>query len=266
MRKVARTIAICAAMFISATPALADPRIRTVTYAPDRVIAVTGHYGFQVAIEFPEEDRIESVAIGDSTSWQATPNKRGDALFIKPVDIGEPTNMTVLTANRNYSFELTAKSRTEKTPPSEVTYLLRIVLPEPTKADDPGDLKEPPVSQIAARADVNTSYTYTGSRENLPSRVFDDGSSTTFEWPQGVETPAIFVRRPDGGEAIVNFSYVGTSLVVHQVAREFILRNGGEITRLFNDGFKEIERGPDAPQPRKEKGRGFLGLFNGSGP
>lgn len=254
--------AIAAAAALAAS-AQADPRIRTVTWAPDRVISITGHFGYQVAIEFPEEDRIESVAIGDSTSWQATPNKRGNALFIKPVDIGEPTNMTVLTADRNYAFELTAQSRTAETPAAEVTYLLRIVLPESKKPEAQPALKDPLPEEIAGQREVNSRYTYSGSRENLPSRVFDDGRSTTFQWPQGAETPAIFVRRADGGEAIVNYSYEGASLVVHQVAREFILRNGGEVTRVFNDGFREIERGPDAPQPRETKKRGLLGLFNG---
>jgi type IV secretion system protein VirB9 len=116
---------------------------------------------------------------------------------------------------------------------------------------------------LTAVPEVNQRYTYSGSRENLPSRVFDDGRSTTFEWPQGVETPAIFVRRADGGEAVVNYSHDAGKLVVHQVAREFILRNGGEVTRLFNDGYRDIERGPDAPRPREKKKRGVLGIFNG---
>jgi type IV secretion system protein VirB9 len=241
-----------------ATPAFADPRIRTVTWREDRVIGLIGHYGYQIAIEFPDGDYIESVAIGDSLTWQATPNKRGDALFIKPVDQGEATNMTVLTSNRSYNFELVAKRRDATTPGSEITYLLRIKLPE--AAEKPGDLKEP-LPALVEHLDHNKRYSYLGSAENLPSRVFDDGKSTTFEWPEGVETPAIFVRRPDGKESIVNFSYQGKAIVVHQVAREFILRNGKDVTRVFNDGFTPVARGPEAPQPRDAKKRSFLGLF-----
>lgn len=43
------------------------------------------------------------------------------------------------------------------------------------------------------------------------------------------------------------------------------MRNGKEVTQIFNDGYREIERGPDAPQPRgkqKKKG-GLFGLFAG---
>lgn len=256
-------LALIALFCMAATPAVADPRIRTVIYSPNRVIALTGHYGYQISVEFPEGDRIESVAIGDSLSWQATPNKRGDALFIKPVDIGELTNMTVITSVRHYAFELSAKHHTEKTQPSEITFLLRIRAPDAVAAAAPVELKDPAAAPLIERAQVNRSYTFAGSKENLPSRVFDDGASTTIEWPQGVETPAIFVRRPDGGESIVNFSYAGDAIVVHQVAREFILRNGKEVTRLFNDGFIAVDRGPEAPKPREGEKRGFFGLFNG---
>lgn len=244
----------------AATPANADPRIRDVVFAEDKVIRLVGHYGYQIAIEFPAPARIESVAIGDSLTWQATPNKRGNILFIKPVDEGDPTNMTVVTTERHYSFELIAKRRTAETPASEITFHLR-VLPPPPAAIAPPPAPSEPVA-LRERAPVNTRYTYKGSRENLPSRVFDDGVSTTFEWPRGVETPAIFYRRPDGGESIVNFSYKDGAIVVHQVAPQFILRNGREVTEIFNDGFVEVERGPDAPRPRagKKKG-GLFGLF-----
>jgi type IV secretion system protein VirB9 len=260
-----KTYALAAAFTLAfAAPASADPRIRDVVYAPERVIRLVGHYGYQIAIEFPAPDRIESVALGDSLTWQVTPNKRGNVLFVKPVDEGEPTNMMVVTSQRYYTFELTAKRRTPETPIAEITYLLRIAAP----VDGAPSIEEPVLlggDAPPAPAPINDRYTYTGSKQNLPSRVFDDGVSTTFEWPRGVETPAIFYRRPDGAESIVNYSYKGDAIIVHQIAPEFILRNGKEVTQIFNDGYREIERGPDAPQPRgkqKKKG-GLFGLFSG---
>lgn len=247
-----------------AAPASADPRIREVVYAPEKVIRLVGHYGYQIAIEFPAPDKIESVALGDSLTWQVTPNKRGNVLFVKPVDEGEPTNMMVVTSQRYYTFELSAKRRTPETPTSEITYLLRIATP----VDGAPSIEEPVLfggDAPPTPAPINDRYTYTGSKQNLPSRVFDDGVSTTFEWPRGVETPAIFYRRPDGAESIVNYSYKGDAIIVHQIAPEFILRNGKEVTQIFNDAYREIERGPDAPQPRgkqKKKG-GLFGLFAG---
>lgn len=251
-------------IFAVGSPAQADPRIREIVYSSERVIRLVGHYGYQIAIEFPAPERIESVALGDSLTWQVTPNKRGNILFIKPVDEGAPTNMMVVTKERYYAFELTAKRRTPETPASEITYLLRINAPVvgAPAIDEPALLGGAP---MPAAAPMNERYTYTGSKQNLPSRVYDDGTTTTFEWPRGVETPAIFYRRPDGAESIVNYSYKGDAIIVHQVAPEFILRNGREVTRIFNDAYVEVDRGPDAPRPRngKKKKGGLFGLFAG---
>lgn len=254
-----RLSALAAIALMTASPASADPRIREIVASPDRVIRLTGHYGYQIAIEFPEPERIESVAVGDSLTWQVTPNKRGNVLVIKPVDEGDPTNMTVITSGQFYTFELTSRARGPETPSSEVTYLLRIkqapAEPEPAAVDLRETALEPATSLR------NENYTYKGSKQNLPSRVYDDGVSTVFEWPKGVQTPAIFYRRGDGAESIVNYSNRDGAIVVHQVAAEFVLRNGREVTFIYNEGFTDIDRGPDAPQPRRKKKGGPFGLF-----
>lgn len=244
---------------LTSWPAHADPRLREIVYAPDRVIRLTGHYGYQIAIEFPEPERIESVAVGDSLTWQVTPNKRGNVLVIKPVDEGDPTNMTVITTGQFYTFELISKARSAQTPASEITYLLRIKQPAASPAPASVDLRD--ASQTPASTARNENYTYKGSKSNLPSRVYDDGASTFFEWPSGVQAPAIFQRRADGSESIVNYSNRDGGIVVHQVAAEFVLRNGREITHIYNENFTDIDRGPDAPQPRRKKKGGPFGLF-----
>lgn len=256
MRTMAAAIGLALAL---SGPALADPRIREITYSSDGVIRLTGHYGYQIAIEFPAPEKIESVAVGDSLTWQVTPNKRGNVLVIKPVDEGDPTNMTVMTSERFYTFELTSEARNAATPASQITYLLRIKHPPAEPTPVAADLRDAmPATILAAR---NEAYTYKGSKLNLPSRVFDDGTSTFFEWPQGIETPAIFHRRPDGTESIVNFSNRDGAIVIHQISAEFVLRNGREVTHIFNESFVEADRGPDAPQQRRKKKGGPFGLF-----
>lgn len=244
-------------IFAAAPVRAADPRIRAVVYAPDRVISLVGHFGYLMTIELPAGERIENVAIGDSVAWQVTPNKRGDMLFVKPIDVGQPTNLTVMTAARQYSFELSARARKSDTPLSEITYVLRIQLPEASKMSAPTDLSARP--SLLARPITNEHYTYTGAAENLPSRVYDDGVSTVFEWPQGAAAPAIFVPGPDGKDSVVNYSYAGERIVVHQVAEKFILRNGKRVTTLYNEGYAPPAPGPDAPEPRGRKKRGDFG-------
>lgn len=253
------TALVLALMFSEtlARPAFAaDPRIRTVVYGPDRVISLVGHFGYLMTIELPAGERIENVAIGDSLAWQVTPNKRGDMLFVKPVDIGQPTNLTVMTAARQYSFELSARSRKADTPLADITYVLRITLPEASKpAQEP---VSPQKSSLLERPITNDRYTYSGAPQNLPSRVYDDGISTVFEWPQGALTPAIFVPGPDGKDSVVNYSYAGDRIVVHQIAEKFVLRNGKLVTTLYNEGYAPPAPGPDAPEPRGRKKRGSL--------
>jgi type IV secretion system protein VirB9 len=253
-----RALIVLLSAIVAAPPAdAADPRIRTVVYSPDRVISLVGHFGYLMTIELPAGERIENVAIGDSIAWQVTPNKRGDMLFVKPVDVGQPTNLTVMTAARQYSFELSARARKPQTPLSEITYMLRIQLPEASKAQAPADLSARP--SLLNRPIANERYTYSGAPENLPSRVYDDGVSTVFEWPQGAATPAIFVPGPDGKDSVVNYSYAGERIVVHQVAEKFVLRNGKRVTTLYNEGYDAPAPGPDAPEPRGRKKRGLLG-------
>ena len=54
-----------------------DPRIEMVTYDADQIVQLRVTAGFQVMVEFAGDERVENVALGDSSGWQATPNKRG---------------------------------------------------------------------------------------------------------------------------------------------------------------------------------------------
>ncbi|MBL0001847.1 MAG: TrbG/VirB9 family P-type conjugative transfer protein [Sphingomonadales bacterium] len=46
------------------------------------------------------------MAVGDSAGWQVSANKRGDFMFVKNLEANRPTNLTVVTDVRTYSFEL----------------------------------------------------------------------------------------------------------------------------------------------------------------
>ena len=62
--------------------------------------------GLQATVAFADNERIENVAIGDSNSWQVTPNKRANLLFVKPLAARARTNMTVVTDRHTYVFDL----------------------------------------------------------------------------------------------------------------------------------------------------------------
>ncbi|MBC7666876.1 MAG: TrbG/VirB9 family P-type conjugative transfer protein [Gemmatimonadaceae bacterium] len=227
-------------------PGATDPRIRTVMYDPDQVVSLRGFFGYQMMLEFAPGERIENVSIGDALAWQVTPNRKANLLFIKPVEAAAPTNMTVVTDQRRYSFEMVARKATGPRQ-ADMAYVVRFLYPLETVAVG----VEPPPPPPPERR--NTAYTYTGSRAALPSLVFDDGRFTYFQWAEGVSTPALFLLSADGSESIVNYSVRDGFQVVEQLAPRFQLRNGKDVTTVINGAWREPSAGVDAPRPNDAK-------------
>lgn len=242
-------LAVLAAVVATATtpappppPAPPDAHIRNVAYAPDRLVALHGEIGFQILVEFAPDEHIENVSIGDGLAWQVTPNKRADLLFLKPLDPTVLTNMTVVTDQRRYAFELDAV-KTRRGRVADRTYVVHFVYPEPPARP----VQPPPASKPPEHR--NARYTYSGSRGLIPAEVFDDGRFTYFRWPETAATPAIFALSGEGGETLVNGNVRQGFVVVEQTAARFVLRNGALQTTIFNDGWREPDPGPAAPKP-----------------
>jgi len=222
-----------------------DARIRVVRYEPDQVVELEGTLGFATTITFGPGERIENVSIGDSLGWQVTPNRRANLLFVKPIDRSSTTNMAVVTNLRTYNFDLHVRRSWKRGDPA-VVFSLHFEYPEPVKlAALTADAAPPPPP--APPKDVNHAYSFEGSSRGLPSRVFDDGVSTYFEFPASVDVPAIFAVDADKKEAVVNVSFHDNFLVVDRLARAFLLRRGAEISRIVNDGFHESDSPGLAP-------------------
>ena len=244
----------------SPVPGTADARIRSVHFDPNQVVAIRGYFGYQIMIEFAPDERIENVSIGDGLAWQVTPNHKATLLFLKPIDGQAPTNMTVVTDQRRYAFELTAR-RPGKTVPSDLAYVVRFIYPQ-LPPPPPASAPTPPPER------KNLEYTYTGSRTLLPSLVFDDGRFTYFQWPSSATIPAVFLVGPDGSESIVNFSVHNGLFVVEQVAPKFALRSAKELTVVINDAWRDPLIDAAAPRPHaadKPKRHGLFGWLAGPG-
>ena len=252
------TLVIAALVAAAGLPAVAavphasagDPRIGEVLYSPDEVVELTGALGYQLSIAFDPAERIENVAIGDAMSWQVTPNRRANLLFLKPMARRKPTNMAVVTNLRRYDFRLSMRPASRRGP--ALLYSIRFDYPPPALplvTEVRTGPAPPPEPQ-----DVNHAYSYQGSAHNLPDRVFDDGHSTYFRFAAQSDLPAILAVEADGGEAVVNSRMSEGYVVVDAVERGFVLRRGAEVTRLFNDGFQEVQAGPLSPKPRPKTG------------
>lgn len=238
-------LAVSPVMFPNEAVAQVASNIRYVDYNPDAVIRLTGHTGYQMMLEFEPGEKIETVGIGDSSGWQVTPNGAGTVMFLKPVGLPPTTNLSIITNVRRYNIELLARSGL-RVAQSQITYAVRFRYPMKVTAAAAADaplIATPPEQW-------NRMYSYDGAKGNVPEQVFDDGKATYFRFAPGTSAPAIFSITPDAGESIVNFAVRGPYTVVEQIAPQFVLRQGKEVTVIFNDTYTPPAPGADAPKQR----------------
>ena len=226
------------ALAVLATPAVADSRLQEVMYDEFSVVTLPGRVNVQASIVFGEDEVIENVAIGNSQTWQVTPNKRANILFVKPLEPRAATNLTVVTSKRTYLFDLVAS------PTAKPVYVLRFDYP----VDLEEEARKAEMAQAAANAqpedpfssvdpaDLNFAWSGEGAPALLPERTFDDGEATFLTWTNGRNVPAILVTNAKGDEGPVNYTVRGDTVVIDGVPASIILRSGEESATLVNTG------------------------------
>lgn len=222
-----------------AKPTQIDHRVRTVMYQPDEVYRFVGHYGFQSAIEFAPDESIETISMGDSTAWMVQPS--GNRLFLKPVEQGATTNMTLLTNKHTYLMELHAREALD-IDDKDMTFIMRFIYP----GSESGSIVQSYVDSVPVPdlenepGKYNFNYSISGPDTIAPIRIFDDGEFTYFEFRgRNTEVPAFFLVDSSGAESLINYRTRGNYIVVERVAQKFTLRQGREIVCVFNEAFTE---------------------------
>jgi type IV secretion system protein VirB9 len=203
---IAVAIALPAMAQVRPQPGTGDPRIQTVMYDADQVVSLQVASGYELTVEFAPDERIENVAIGDSGAWQVTPNKRGDRLFLKPLQ-GVTTNMTVVTDARSYVFELSPGSA------GGAPYVVRFRYPPPS----------PPANGGAAPVGPGR-YKLAGSNDVRPDAISDDGSKTFILWRDSQTLPAVFVIDRDGKETLADGAMRDGRYVLDSVNNKLVFR------------------------------------------
>lgn len=213
----------------------ADARIRTVPFQKDNIIYLAGMMGVSTMIVFNDDEKIATVAMGDSVAWQAVPDQSKQYLFIKPLEANAVTNMNVVTSKRVYNFMLTGA-----TPGNTRNAVIKLRFAYP---DDIASAKLLAAAKenatmpnikaaLANPAGLNYEYGYKGAVDNRPTAMFDDGKKTFFQFSG--ELPAFFAVKSDGRESLVNFRREGDYIVIDKVANQWTLRNGDVATCVFN--------------------------------
>lgn len=243
-------IAMCLLMVAPAAHALQEPkaiatdsRIRTVRYSPNEVYQFIGHYSYQSAIEFAEDEKVQTVSIGDSTAWMVNPS--GNRLFLKPIEQNALTNMTVITDKHSYLFELHAEE-TKDIRDKEMIFVMRFIYPQSDASAVDFAQFEPMPDIERTPEKFNFNYTIRGSNLIEPIRIFDDGEFTFFEFKdKNAEIPAFFRVDSMGNEELINFRKRGNYIVVERVSSRYTLRRGPDILCVYNERMPM----PTVPQP-----------------
>jgi type IV secretion system protein VirB9 len=210
-------LAAPAAAQVDPPAAAGDPRIQTVAYNADQVVLLQGAPGYLITVEFGADEQIENVAVGDSGAWQVTPNRRGDYLFVKPVQAAA-TNMTVVTSARTYLFELSPLYG----PTPQMAYTVRFTYPG-------GEAES--IADEAPAAQERGSYRLSGERALRPSRIADDGRHTYIEWPRDRALPAVYALDGEGRESLVNGAMRDDLFVIDAVAPRLVFRIDQHVAR-----------------------------------
>lgn len=222
-----------------------DPRLVAKLYDPGEVVRIEGRPSVQATIRFGESELVENVAIGDSNAWQVTPNKRANLLFVKPLAERAATNMTVVTNEHTYFFDLIASPKVAR-PLYELAFIYppevepgRQTGPAVRGQAEPTDIERAAASDpgaIADPAELNFAWKGSGDKKLLPNRIYDDGHATFLAWPAGTPVPAILIKNEAGTEGPVNFAVRGDVIVVDGVPREIVLRSGRQVATIGNNG------------------------------
>jgi type IV secretion system protein VirB9 len=240
-----------AQMQVTAQPA--DHRIRTMLYVPDQVVRLKGWVGYHVDLEFEPGESFVTLGGGDLAGL--TYGAYSNHLVLKPKATTLHTNLTVFTTKRTYVIDYAVSAGRPDPLEDELVYSLRFNYPPIAAASLPREISKDLTDSAAARYQ-NTDYWYCGNALLKPVAVSDDGVHTRLRFSPSAELPAIFVRSDDGSESLLNFSMEGRELVIHRLARHFILRRGKLVGCITNKGFtgsgERLESGTVSPQVHRE--------------
>ncbi len=207
---------ICAAStaLAEATPRRGpnDSRVRIATYQDGQVFRLNVSLTHVTTVEFGDGETIRSILAGDTEGFELDGVPGGQAFAIKPLARGVHTNVTVYTNRRSYYFNVMEVS-------SPTFYVVQFRYP---------DEQRRPQNAVAAQA-PNYNYGASSRTEITPTRVWDDGTFTYFQFARNAPVPAIF-RYSGGRERTVNTQQTEPGVIrVSGVSAQWVLRLGDEV-------------------------------------
>lgn len=235
-----------------------DSRVQHVDFNPENIVNLKTATDVMTTIIFAPGEQAVNFGSGFTNAWQMA--ARENYFFLRPIDKSGATNVTIATnRGRIYQFDVRI------VPKNQATYSLSFSYPsdelaltnaQREKAEIMHRLNRNPglggydVSADGTRtiytppAERNYEYTMNfgddpGSYDLAPTRVYDDGRFTYFNFKPQAREPRIFTKNPDGSENLASFykQEDGTLVVMH-VAPAFSLRIDKAVVGVYNEHYE----------------------------
>lgn len=219
-----------------------DSRVRQVVYRQDEVVRVIAQRGFATHIALDPAEHILVVAPGDRDGWQVVANRGDHDVYLKPQLAAHDTNLEIRTDRHSYSFDLVVLPLRARFGNDDEMYRITFVYPDveaaKTKTTDAAALVRERLDQPPrVRNSAYSMQVMPHSEDIAPTAAWDDGRFTYIRIPNNRRIPAIFRVADDDSESVVDRHMEDDVIVVHEVARRFVLRLGKEVVGLWNDAF-----------------------------
>ena len=234
-------------VFVSAAP-VKFQRIMVLDYdedAQDKSIPILTKRGFVTQIDFGKGESIESLGgtsqaaalTGDADGWIVVGRKGDRHLYLKPKSEAYPSNLLVVTNRYNYAFELRIlpdESRSDG--------VWRLGFRYPNDGLSNAEVRANQVAYALGSPTEKRNLKYRidlirGNGDILPKKAWDDGRFTYIAMGNNREIPAAFKVDGNDGESTVNLHTEGQLLVIHEVARRFLLRLDKQEVGIWNEAF-----------------------------
>ncbi|WP_144422873.1 TrbG/VirB9 family P-type conjugative transfer protein [Xanthomonas arboricola] len=217
-----------------------DPRIRVIEYNPLDIVTIKGVFGYSTHVQFAPDEKITSVAAGDSLAWDFMP--RENHLFLKPKEPDGRTNVAIITTKRLYQFVVDSRTR-DKVKPEEMELFVIFTYENDPKLKRDQDKVDAAVATTVSAMEKPPSVVnrnFDGCRKNShinPAEVWDDGRFTYLRFLDGQPLPVALAVMPDGSSAVPNFRMDGRTMVLFETAPRFKLTLGEAESCIVNRAY-----------------------------
>lgn len=196
--------------------------IQVYDFAPGVLYQLYGAPMRLTAIEFEENEKVISVAVGDTIRWIVGQTTSGNKqlVLVKPVRAGLHTNMVLTTDRRVYQMELHSFNETYMASVSWNYPYALVNRYDSAEVPQPADVDK--VSMAVGVESLNFDYGFVVDDPEdppswMPVRVYDDGEKTYVQFRPDAhrrDLPALFVLSKKGTPQVVNFRVRGDLMVV----------------------------------------------------